>query len=225
MRSSLNISEKRKTAFVNLISADEGIWEALYQGIAKATPTLGPTEFSEQLADTVSLPKDDLQEIIRLLFWFYYHYHHERKPIEVVVKEVVDKLRELEDEILQKITNDKWEAFTQFLKNILGLHNTLGISAKSIPVKANHQRLFSCAHIFSDIRTIFNSSDLNSQPKAGIITHDLNIVYYEYDERKDFFISLDIDDIECLHEITERARKKHSTLTRLLKESNIRLLS
>jgi hypothetical protein len=96
-------------------------------------------------------------------------------------------------------------------------------SRKLITENANN---FLSCRIVSDIRPVFDF-DIEQQPIAGVITHNLHI---HYDSElsgvhKDFFICLDSYDIQVLMESLVRAEKKEETLGKVLKQSGMKNLN
>lgn len=103
------------------------------------------------------------------------------------------------------------------LKELLAVES-LSIGAKAQSIFFEHERNLSEAKILTDVRPIFGVKSTES-PLAGIITHQLKLGYLEGGKVKDFYVSMDMKDIQKLAEVLERAKQKQKTLTDNLRSS------
>jgi hypothetical protein len=97
------------------------------------------------------------------------------------------------------------------------------ISSKIADLRTEVERSFCKARIFTDVRTAFGE-DPEQPPSAMTILHNLQITYHdEAGRHKEFYVTLDDDELSDLKEVIERAEKKKRTLEELLAKANCRL--
>ena len=129
---------------------------------------------------------------------------------ELLPEVIVDSLRE------QLLATDKAtspdEGFcsrlSANLKLILGV-DALRVKQKALSLAVSQERLFTSCRILTDIRPVY--SDVGDEPidiSAAFVFHTLKISFIEDDESKDFYISLDADDLEKLKSDVDRAVNK-----------------
>ena len=108
-------------------------------------------------------------------------------------------------------TGTKDEAHLQQLKkNLLLIFEKLGRLSSSYKVfglLSENSRTFKNCRIVSDIRLVFND-DLADKNRNALIVHRLKINAVENDEKKEYFFSLDTNDLKKLKEQIERAEEK-----------------
>jgi len=97
---------------------------------------------------------------------------------------------------------------------------TLNTLSKAIGLQRDGERLYCDSKILSDIRPVF-LSDASMRPRGAVITHTLKIGYHEGKEHKEFFVVLDMEDLEELRDVIERAHVKSQTLSGLLEDAKL----
>jgi threonine dehydratase len=114
--------------------------------------------------------------------------------------------------------------FRRFLKEVLSLHETLGVRAKAYRIMPQHQHVFRGSEIYSDIRAIFRPEHIDVKPSAAVIVHSLKIRYYENYEEKAIYFGLSDNDLHELKDNVERAIKKHDCLKTMIGNFGIQCL-
>ena len=122
-----------------------------------------------------------------------------------------------------RLSDDDCVAFKRSLSDLLTA-DVFSIGTKARALMQEHERTFCRARILTDIRPVFGA-EVRESPKAVVVVHTLRISYHEGSELKDFYLSLDSDDIETLREVLERADSKAKTLESVLKVANVSSLS
>ena len=97
-----------------------------------------------------------------------------------------------------------------------------GLTSKAVGLLTDADRLFYTARILTDVRPIFNEE--GDEVQATVIMHNLVLHYGENDKHKDFFITLDTNDVKVLREVLDRADNKAKALESLMKRSGISYL-
>jgi hypothetical protein len=100
------------------------------------------------------------------------------------------------------------------LRKLLGLES-LAISAKAVTLLTDHQRTLHSLRILTDVRYVFQP-DAEKEPQGAVISHMLKLSYHEGGDHKEFFVSLDGDDIANLRDALDRVDIKTATLKRKL---------
>jgi hypothetical protein len=118
---------------------------------------------------------------------------------------------------------DGWDAFKRRLVRLLSI-KTLGVAAKAANVAYQSLRHAHGLRVLTDARPVFGS-DVNDGPIAFTILHTLQIDYFEDGQNREWYISLDADDIESLRAAANRAAGKETALRSLLARLGLPILS
>lgn len=120
------------------------------------------------------------------------------------------------------ISDELREVLAERLRRLLRTR-AVTLAWKALDVLYANDNTFHGARITSEIRPVFDSDDL-ATPIAGMITHTLKIHYHDTRGHQDFFVTLDLVDIEVLQRALERAKKKQESLRSVLRASDIKYL-
>lgn len=129
---------------------------------------------------------------------------------ELLPEDIVDSLRERLSATDQDINLDE-EFYSCLLANLKFIFevSSLGVKQKALNLAFSQERLFSSCRILTDIRPVY--SDIGNEPiniSAAFVFHTLKISFTENDESKDFYMSLDADDLAKLKSSVDRAVNK-----------------
>jgi hypothetical protein len=112
---------------------------------------------------------------------------------------------------------------SSWLTESLGI-DALLLSAKGISVMQDNEKSFLAARIITNIRPVYKE-DLSEMPKtppsAAVVVHTLKLAYRESGDYKEFFVTLDADDIATLKKVLDRAEAKFGTLKSLLESAKV----
>lgn len=161
------------------------------------------TEISDfdEIANNLAKEDNNQEVAIRLL----YTYSKSDVTTSLFLKEVYNKLQEkFGNEIEEKIFYDR-------MNKLLDDESNLKIILKTDNLKRQNERLFLNARLITDLRPLFSSKD-EEKVIGQTIIHNFKISYEESDEKRDFFISLDNDDLHLMKEVIERAIRKENIL-------------
>ena len=140
-----------------------------------------------------------------------------RATAEVSIDEFLVDLNEaLEREDLPT-TNSDGSSTVERIKQLLQI-NSIGIPAKARTLLLQGSTLCS-SKVVTDIRPVFDASDVPGPPEAALIVHNLRISYHEGGSRalREFVVALDSDDLDSLIDTLNRAKAKENALEGLLK--------
>ena len=197
-----------------------------FQSFLAALETESPSLNLSKLAQSVSqsfqkISGVDLLYVITILNSFYEFRSNRKLDNDEVIQQVTKGC--FEDESLAELFDDRSKIlFRERLFAVLNSENSLSLAHKILDTTRNQERLFLESRILTDIRTIFKSDLV--EPLGAAITQVLKIEYLESNQRKDFFVALEPEDIEQLYSQLNRARQKADSLKFMLKSANISYL-
>jgi hypothetical protein len=113
------------------------------------------------------------------------------------------------------------EILTNRLIQLLSHDKTVAVTAKAFDVMTEHEHVFCGARIMSDIRPVFAGAVESAA--AAVIIHNLQIGFHDSGsgEHKEFYVSLDIYDIQLFKALIERAERKTTALEAILKSAKL----
>ncbi len=187
--------------------------------IDQASPQLDPDTFAKQLSSKSSIPIEQLSSLVELLVvWCAIGLDLQQSPSELV-DELIAAAAKSKDERLAH----GWAELRSELERALGLR-TLCIIAKARDVGTLFFRNVFGARIISDARPVF-SLNPSAQPEGFVLTHTLQVTAREEaGGQKDWYFSLDFQDLMSLKNTVERALKKHQTLKSFFNSTSARIL-
>jgi hypothetical protein len=169
-------------------------------------------DFAKHFAETTGKDRKEADKYIGVLFKLYSLYDTSGKDIDSNLSLIMDYFKNIDSEVVKKASDAHINLFKSFLKDVLSLHDTIGIRAKANRLMPQHQHIFKKSEIYSDIRPIFRPEHIDFRPSGAVFIHSLKIRYYEGFEQKEIFFGLSDNDLRQLKETVERAIQKHNTL-------------
>jgi hypothetical protein len=213
------IPERYRPGLVRLNTLSLETVKALADALAKAPST--QKELIAVIERVAKLKLEDAERVMTSLRSLYLF----RASAEVSVEDFVPVLIEaMQSTGIQELTVSDSEKplLAAKLTSLLGL-STLERSSKIEQLKSDHQTIFYDAKILTDVRPVFDEP--KEAPIGAVITHTLKIICHEAGEHKEFYFSMDAEDVRTLHKIADRASDKLASLQGLLKSTNIPDLS
>lgn len=119
---------------------------------------------------------------------------------------------------------DGWQAFQRRLQKLLSDDRVLGLSAKAVSVATENPRHAQGFRVLTDARPIFGD-DPATGPLAFAIIHTLQVQYFENNKISEWFVALDVEDLENLRDTALRALAKERSLKRSIKRLEVPVLS
>jgi hypothetical protein len=95
----------------------------------------------------------------------------------------------------------------------------LQITGRAQSVYSDTDKQFAQARVLTDLRSVYDES--GEEVSAAIVIHNLRIRYYENNDVKDTYLSLDSEDLVALINVLQRALKKETGLVKLIQKSGI----
>ena len=214
----ITIPKSAHKALESLIGLEEHEFSILLTALSEARADLSMSHYAESVAS---------------------RFEDKRPVIEVIVNELfqIDGLREALDlspaelgrtvaeaaATLDFISKDNRLVLKQRLQQLFETQTSLKLTAKAGGVASDFERVFYNARIMTDIRPVFDAS--GTVVEAAAIIHNLVIHFGEDSGHKDFYVALDVQDLEALRESLDRASAKANTLRVLLGNTKVPYLS
>src|SRR5712691_1845996 len=161
---------------------------------------------------------DDAFPVVEAVINLLYYKASTGKSTSDLVKEITARLT-TGDKSESKLSSTAIPNFQKQLGRILELSG-LTLKAKALSLAADCQRLFSDAKILSDIRPVFGD-DVSVAPKGVVVLHTLKVGFAEDGEEREFFVTLDSQDLRELQTCVARALSKDVSLSQLVNQSNL----
>ena len=141
-------------------------------------------------------------------------------PIDEFVGEVCDAMRTSEKVEAKEVD---WSSFKQDLTVLLSCDETFGVTAKALDIRKQQAHVYCNARILTDIRPVFKV-DAADGPTAAFVAHTLRIATHDegdFSTIREFFVSLDADDLTELRRLIDRAIIKQAALKSLIDDTNV----
>jgi hypothetical protein len=217
--SRIRIPERYQLGIAKLISLPENALEELLSILNEIPTSLNLDSLKEYCVSRISsIREQDVDEIISALDSLYYLKNEFDSSSEDFSDQILRAMDETGNKAL-KIDASLRESFRDRLIRLMN-GKLLSIAVRSREVLYEQERTFGSARILSDIRSIFGGASENN-PDAAIIVHTLKIHYIQNNEHKEFFVTLDTEDISFMIDTLIRAQEKEESLKSILTAANV----
>ena len=174
-----------------------------------------------RIASETKLDKERAVSIVSMLMSLYRVIQD--TPIDEFVGQVCDAAR---TSVRVDTESIDWSSFKEDLTALLSSNETFGVMAKAHDIQKQQAHVYCNARILTDIRPVFKK-DAADGPTAAFVTHTLRISTHDegdFSTAKDFFVSLDEDNLKELRRLVDRAVTKAEALKSLLQSANVACL-
>jgi hypothetical protein len=114
-------------------------------------------------------------------------------------------------------------AFENRLTKLLTIES-VSIATRAASLKVEYERRFCSARMLTDARPIYGV-DPSKPPTAGMITHSLRLSYHDNTSQlREFYVTLDADDIASLRSVLDRADVKAKSLESIFATANMKIV-
>lgn len=204
------IPEEYEVGLAELIKLSNDSVQEIISALESVAPSIRYKSLADRLAPKVSsVPKDELEEIIEVLYALNSIRTGVEVPTDFFVDDICEAINESDSELLTEASG----VCELFKKNFIRLleSKTLEIASKSAMLLREHGKTYCSARVLSDIRPIFGES-VETAPVAAMVIHTLKITYHQGDSLKDFFLAMNTKDVQKLKELLNRADAKAASL-------------
>jgi hypothetical protein len=214
------IPESRRSALLSLSELSDACVKELFGALAKVAPGLyGPQLPSQVATDVASAKPEVIESIVDTLLSLYPAMISSNEPVDEFVDSVVDAMSKPGK---AHVDASKASDLRTNLRKLLAVPS-ISLGAKATSVLFENERSLVNARILTDIRPVFELEGVDVG--GALVIHTLKLEYFsDSDGAKEFFVSLDSDDIDALILKLERAKQKADRLKNVLSAASIRLL-
>lgn len=218
----LSIPKRFRAGVVALATLPARDFEKIHSALQAGVPVNTPEDFAEKLAPSIqSARSEEITRLIEALTILQSVFRNSHVTGETFATDVCEGL--LADEPKLAAGIDQEQLKKRILRGVVHAKDITITSAKIRELRTEVERSFCRARILTDIRTAF-SEDASERPRGMAILHTLQIGYHEgSSDHKEFYVTLDDEDLASLRKVIQRAEKKKKTLTELLAKNNFRL--
>lgn len=217
----LRIPQRFEKSLADLIAMPHDKRQRLKELIGVGPPLLDRDKLATDIASSTKLGKAKVTGIVSMLMSLYRVIQD--TPIDEFVGEVCDAVRTSRKVEAKEVD---WSSFKQDLTALLSCDETFGVTAKALDIRKQHPHVYCTARILTDIRPVFKQ-DAEAGPVAAFVIHALRISSHDegdFSTVKDFFFSLDADDLRELSKLIDRALMKEASLKSLIQTSDVHYL-
>jgi hypothetical protein len=216
----LRFPSKARASLIRLANQADEVIEELCNLIESSPEILTSRQAASDKASTLTklTPDDGFELLEAVIPLMYYKASH---PTANLLKDISATLTISEKKTDTKLSASLVPKLEKNLGRILTLSGA-ALKAKAMSVATDSQRLFSEAKILSDMRPVFGD-DVSKVPLGIVILHNLKVQFAENGEERDFFVSLDSQDLKDLQACISRALEKEASLGRFASQSNLKL--
>jgi uncharacterized phage infection (PIP) family protein YhgE len=217
----LSIPERFRVGIAALAALPEESFSELLKAIKGKVSADTPELAASQLATRLpSIPQSNLVKMISAIASLQSLDSRSHVRTSTLAADISDSLSSDSPELAKGISSEVLKSRVELVVEAEGIHIT---SAKISELQTEVERSFCRARILTDVRTAF-SDDASELPRGMTILHTLQIGYHDGTGRhKEFFVTLESDDLADIKEAIERAEKKKKTLEELLAKADCRL--
>lgn len=219
--SRLSIPQRFRAGIAAFAVLPDESFAELLKAIEEKVSADTPEQATAQIEPRVTLiPKADLPQIVAAI-----------ASLQSLDKRTHVSTSTLAADVSDALYSDSPDLVKGVIKKVLKSRVTSVIKAKNIYITSEKilelqtelERSFCRTRILTDVRAAF-SDDASDLPRGMTVLHTLQIGYHDDTGRhKEFYVTLDDDDLVSLKEAIERAEKKKKTLEALLAKADCKL--
>ncbi|MGA2217515.1 MAG: hypothetical protein ABSG51_05480 [Terracidiphilus sp.] len=217
----LSIPERFRPGIAALADLSQDSFDALIVAIegnlSADTADLLASELAGRLR---SIPQSELAQIVSAIVSLQSLDSRSHVPSSVLASDVWDGLSLDSPKLAENIDGDTLKSRVLKVVDAKSIHIT---SAKIHELQTEVERSFCTARILTDVRAAF-SDDASELPTGMTVLHTLQIGYHDDTGRhREFYVTLESDDLEGLRDAIDRAEMKKKALEELLAKADCRL--
>ena len=200
-------------------------FQELSSALKRAPSFANTKELSAWVApEAKSIPATDVSRVIEALTSLYRVRLRLETSSESIAKDVVASLQ-AEDDPDIRITEQNRKAVTDRISTLLEMESLNVIQTKAQELKGEYEHEFCDVRIFTDLRPVFRSNVADA-PETMLLVHMLKLGYHDAHEgrHREFYVSLDVNDLASLKAAIERAETKAKSIRSRLKSAGLNLI-
>jgi hypothetical protein len=222
----LRIPQDEREHMAAFVSAEPGLLDALLQATVDCPPALFQEDVAfaleSKLEGAYGASRRTIDSVVRTLFAVYsvLRIRANLGPSDAAA----EAIEAIQSDGKLGTPADGWSAFQSRLVRFLSDDNVLALSARAFSVSTESKGHMHAARVLTDARPVFGENPKEG-PKAFVILHTLQIEHSEDGKNREWFISLDGDDLETLRGVADRALEKEVSLRVAVEKLGVPVLS
>lgn len=205
---SYQIPERFKKGFDLIGNLSKPDFAPILKLISSSNPGEGVNQLVEKgLKEGLAFSKEDLEDIFRTLFSIYTLVNQDKTDKEEVIQGLRNAFKVLFQE--QGGVDQKVETLIQNIEASLIGQDSIKTTVKAYNLLGENEKVFSEGRIITDIRPVFSDS-ISEGCDTAVIFHKLRVDYFENSEAKQIYLALDLNDLNDLKKLIDRAVEKES---------------
>jgi hypothetical protein len=180
---------------------------------------LGPETSATDVLKSYTVAGGDAKQIGNAIGSLYGLRSRTESSLEEFINDIANAMEGVSEPELRLLPTER-QRFTENLSALLGA-TVFSLNAKVFDLATDDERTFCSARILTDLRPVFGPR-IEDGPQGMIVVHLLKLGYHQGAERhKQFFVSLDGNDVRELKKILERAESKTAALKNSVKDTRL----
>ncbi|HEY9877784.1 MAG TPA: hypothetical protein V6D29_04975 [Leptolyngbyaceae cyanobacterium] len=216
----LRIPSEAKAGIEILAKSSNDFVQTLYGVLQKQRPHLSLEKLCKAAFSDMknNISEEDFESLFNMLTSLYLLLKEEGLETDEVVFEIADAVSR--DENIQ-LNDDELDLLIDRLFEFLYLEDSIKLSYKASNIKADNQNVFLQSKIYTDIRPIFREDINDKDPVGFVVIHNLKVQFSDGSGDKEFYVTLDSQDLEMLQIAVKRALDKEASVGRILKSKQL----
>lgn len=204
-----------EAGFKELSSLDEKTFRAILEALSTIPAKSSTFDLAIEVAELQGIDRKTVERIFSGIEGLF-----------SIVDEEADFEQIAEDVISISLSREviKPEEAEQLTKRLLALlqEKKIYYASKATNLMTENGNFFFSCRVLTDLRPVFDFN-VEEIPKAGIIMHTLHIHYQEHSEapHKDFYITLEPNDLDTLIDVLSRAQTKGESLNAIFAKAGM----
>ena len=210
---SFNLNERRLPVFQKIAALDKASVNAMFVALANVKPAALPASFPLDVALTLTdMSQSDAAEIVATLHSLFAPFASSSKSLDGFIDDIVVSFGRISDR-KAGAKPEECDRLRDNLKKLLSAP-AFGLGAKASGVLLENERNFILSRIVTEVRPVFGVED--AEIAGAVVLHSLRISYIKDNEREEFFVAIDSDDLAKLIVDLERAKRKEEKVKEML---------
>lgn len=209
---SFRVPKSYYAGFATLATLSEDSAQELFSSLERAPVTFSfKNDLRRAVAENDAIQGAEITQLADTLMSLYMVYGGSGKEAKDFAEDIVESL--------EKEDKNK-DTLKRRLVTLLSINNLVAAS-KAVDLLYENANNLVKARVVTDVRTVF-SDGVEDLPIAALLVHTLCLEYMQGNRRKEFFIAMDVDDVQKMISVLERAREKTESLKRIIATTNLR---
>jgi hypothetical protein len=218
----LSIPQRIRDGLVALGTLPEDCFQSLFKSLKEALPADTAKDLASRIeSEFPDSSRKSIERIISAIASAQNVQKTSHVDVEEFTKDVLESLGQDSLEAMKGIDSAR---FAERLRSVVSETDIQLTTSKINQLKHATQRAMCGAKIITDVRPAF-AHDASKPPRAMTVVHTLQLRYHDdAGNHREFYVSLDDNDLRQLGEAVERAKTKKETLKGMLGGANFQVL-